>query len=356
MESRKVQKVGYSTLTVSLPSEWVKQRNIGAGDLVFLSVERDGTLRILPSEIARKEEAEECVVNADAFDEQHMLERIIVGCYILGRDVVRITSSGRIEKDQVDEVRKIVRKLIGLGIIEETPKSILLQCSVDAVKFKIDMRIRRLSIIASTILSEAMQALLQKDNTLAKEAISREDEADTIYYLAVRLLLSAQTRSDIAEQIGATDIIFIPAMRLMLQSLELIADYSEDIAKRIVELQNRRKGLASDVVEKICHLGDLAQTVFQKAVDCVFSRDLTIANSVLEMKNMLGIESEEILRELPEVPYLRAIVISLNRIADMGGAIANIAVNRALQNPSKDGEKIFRMVKHVRTLPLPTKK
>jgi hypothetical protein len=74
------------------------------------------------------------------------------------------------------------------------------------------------------------------------------------------------------------------------------------------------------------------------------------------MKNVLGIEAEEILRELPEVPYLRAIVISLNRIADMGGAIANIAVNRALQNPTKDGEKIFRMVKHVRTLPLPTKK
>jgi phosphate uptake regulator len=218
------------------------------------------------------------------------------------------------------------------------------------------MLVRRLSIIASTILSEAMQALLQSNDALAKEAINREDEADTIYYLAVRLLLSAQTRSDIAEQIGATDIIFIPAMRLMLQSLELISDYSEDVAKRIIELQDRRKRLASDVVEKICHFGDLAQTVFQKAVDCVFSRDLTTANSVLEMKNVLRVEAEEILRELPEVPYLRAIVISLNRIADMGGAIANIAVNRALEKPSKDGEKIFQMVKHFRTLPLPTKK
>ncbi len=45
MESRKVQKVGYSTMTVSLPSEWVKQNNINAGDLVFLVSEKDGTLK-----------------------------------------------------------------------------------------------------------------------------------------------------------------------------------------------------------------------------------------------------------------------------------------------------------------------
>lgn len=351
-----MQKVGYSTLTVSLPSEWVKQKNIRGGDLVFLTIERDGTLRILPSQIAQKEEAEECIVNADACNKEHMLERIIVGCYILGRDVIRVTSSTRIEKTHVDEVRNIVRKLIGLGIIEETQNNILLQCSVDAGKFKIDMLIRRLSILASTILSDTMQAFLQRDETLAREAIKREDEADTIYYLAVRLLLSAQTKPDIADQTGATDVIFIPAMRLILQSLELISDYSEDIAKRIIELNDRRNKLTEEVIERIYHFGELAQTVFQKAVDCVFSRDLIIANGVLETQNMLEKEAERLIRELPEVPYLRAIIISLNRIADMGAAIAHIAFNRALENPTKDAERIVRMVRHVRTVPLPTKK
>ncbi|MEM2994685.1 MAG: PhoU domain-containing protein [Candidatus Bathyarchaeia archaeon] len=356
MESRKVQKVGYSTITVSLPREWIKQNNIKPGDLIFIMQEKDGTLKIMPSQIAQKEEAEEYIINADVCDEERLLERIIVGSYILGRDVIRITSATRIGKEHIDEVRGVVRKLIGLGILEETPKEILLQCSVDPTKFKLDMLIRRLALIAATMLSEAMQAFLENNESLANEAVSREDEADTIYYLAVRLLLSAQVKPEIAEQVGLTDILFIPATRLILQYLELIADYSEDIAKKIVALGIYRKRLAREVIEKIHHLGELSQSIFQKAVDCVFTGDLKIANSVLEMHKILEIESERLTQELPEIPYLRAIISCLNKIADLGATIADIAINRALEKPSKDVENIIRSVKHVRTLPLTAKK
>ncbi len=152
-----------------------------------------------------------------------------------------MVSSTRIEKEHVDEIRGIIPKLIGLGILEETPKNVLLQCSVDPSKFKLDMLVRRLSLIASTILSEAMQAFLENNESLAYEAISREDEADTIYYLAVRLLLLAQMKPEVAEQIGATDILFIPATRLILQYVELIADYSEDMAKKNYRAWNIQK-------------------------------------------------------------------------------------------------------------------
>ncbi|MEM2912202.1 MAG: PhoU domain-containing protein [Candidatus Bathyarchaeia archaeon] len=356
MESRKVQKVGYSTMTVSLPSEWVKQNNISPGELVFIMQEKDGTLRVMPANVAQREEAEEHVINVDACDEKGLLERIIVGSYILGRDVIRVASSTRIGKAHVDEVRRVVRKLIGLGILEETSKGILLQCSVDPTKFKLDMLIRRLSLIASTILSEAMQAFLEKNEALANEAISREDEADTIFYLAVRLLLSAQMKPDVAEQIGATDILFIPATRLILQYLELIADYSEDMAKKIISLKVYRNKLTEETVQGIYHLSELTQTIFQKAVDCIFTRDLRIANEVVEMQKVLEMETDRLMQELPEIPYLRAIISCLNKIADLGASIADIAINRALEKPSKDVENIIRTVKHVRTLPLAAKK
>ncbi|MDH7563447.1 MAG: phosphate uptake regulator PhoU [Candidatus Bathyarchaeota archaeon] len=356
MESRKLQKVGYSTITVSLPSEWVKQNKISPGDLVFLSSERDGTLRIMPSQIAQREEAEEFIVNADAVDSNGLLERIVVGCYILGHDVIRITSATRIEKEQIDEVRRVVRKLIGLGIIEETPRSILLQCSVDPAKFKLDMLTRRLSLIASTILLEAIQAFVDGNESLAQEAISREDEADTIYYLAVRLLLSAQVKPDIAEQIGAIDILFIPATRLILQYLELIADYAEDIAKRIVELKIYRKKLPPEIIERIQNLSESTQTVFQKALDCIFTGDLKVANEVLEMKKVIELESNRFMREAPEIIYIRSVVTCLNKVADIGATIANIAINKALEQPNKYVEDIIRTVKHTRTVPISSKR
>lgn len=355
LESRKVQKVGYSTLTISLPSEWAKRNNINPGDLIFIAPERDGTLKIMPGNITRKEEAEEHIINVDACNEKGMLERIIVGSYILGRDVIRIVSSNRIEKSYVEEVRGIVQKLIGLGILEETQNSILLQCSIDPTKFKLDMLMRRLAIIASTMLSEVIQAFVDNNEELAKESMSREEEADKIYYLAVRLLLLAQSKPEVAENVGATDILFIPATRLILQFLELIADYSEDLAKKILAFNTYRGKISEEIIREISHLGDLTQAIFQKAMDCIFSRDLKIANGILEMHRSLYDRIDRLMTELPEIPYLRAMISCLNKIADLGASIAEIAINRSLEKPSKDVEEIVKTIKHVRTVPLLTK-
>jgi phosphate uptake regulator len=201
-----------------------------------------------------------------------------------------------------------------------------------------------------------MQAIVENNNALAEEAINREDEADMIYYLAVRLLLAAQRKPDIADQIGVTDLLFIPAARVILQYLELIADYSEDIAKEIIELEVYRDKLPKDCIERIYHLSELANTIFQKAVDCAFTRDLKVANGLLEMKNLLEMESIRFMEEAPEIPYLRAIVSTLDKIADKGATIADISINRALEESSKHVEGIIQIVRHTRTLPPPITK
>ena len=77
MESRKVQKVGYSTLTISLPSEWTKEIGLKQGDTVFCVKERDGSLKIIPSEMIKDngpDANENVVINADMCREEGMLE------------------------------------------------------------------------------------------------------------------------------------------------------------------------------------------------------------------------------------------------------------------------------------------
>ncbi|MEM3730984.1 MAG: phosphate uptake regulator PhoU [Candidatus Bathyarchaeia archaeon] len=352
MEIRKVQRVGHSTMTVSLPNEWIKEHSIKPRDLLFIMPERDGSLKIMPQHIAQREEAEEYIVNADACDEPGMLERIIVGSYILGRDVIRVISANRIGKNHIEEIRRIVQKLIGLGILEETPKNILLQCSIDTTKFKLDMLIRRLALIASTILSEAMQGFKEKNYDIVEEAIAREDEADKIYYLAVRLLLSAQVKPAIAEEVGMVDVLFIPAARLILQYLELVADYSEDLAREVLEMDVYRSRLPENVVDRIFHLGELTQVILQKAIECIFTRDLKVANQLLEMQKTLEVDANRLMREAPEIPYVRFMLSCLSKIADKGATIAEIAINRALEDPSKYVGDVVRAVKHVRTMPL----
>jgi len=336
MESRKVQQVGYSTLSVSLPRNWVKDIGLKPGDLVVLLQEKDGSLKLMPSALAeRKEEVKEFFINSDLCDEEGMLERLIVGNYILGRDIIRIISSKRIKSTHIEEVRDILRRLIGLGIVEETPSQIVLQCSIDPTKFQIDMLLRRLSVIASTMLTETTQALVERNSELAKDAILREDEADMVYWLALRLVFSAQRIRSIAEKIGIEDPLQILHYGLTLVYLELIADYTEKIAKRAISFEEYKDKVNEHAMVMISNISGLAHAIFQKATDCFFSGDIKIANSVLEARKVVKMEEDRLMRELPEIPHLRAIALCLTRIADRGAGIAVIAINRALEKPSK---------------------
>ncbi len=333
MESRKLQKVGYSTLSISLPSNWVKEMNLKRGDTLFLLPEKDGSLKLFPSRLLRPREGiEEYICNADLCDDPKMLERIIVGSYTLGRDLFSIISSERVHSEHIEEIRGIMRKLIGLGIIEETPDRITLQCSVDPRKFHLDMLLRRLSIISLTIVKEAVQALVDFDTSLAEDAIKREDEADMMYLLAMRLLISAQRRREVAEEIGLTDPLHILYFGLMLRYLELIADYAEEIARRVIELlQKYRDQLPKWVIERISNLNDLAHDLVLKSVDCFFIGDIKIANSLLEMRTFIELERDRLMQELPEIPHLRLMLWNITRIAYNGARIALIAIDNALE-------------------------
>jgi len=337
LESRKVQRVGYSTFSVSLPKDWVKDTGLKQGDLVMLFPEKDGSLKLIPSSmVERRTQSEEYVINSDLCNEPGMLERLIVGNYILARDVFSVVSSTRISRMHTDEVRKITHRLMGLGIVQETPEQIDLQCSIDPTRFKIDMLMRRLSVIASTIHTEAMQALTEADQELADDAIRREDEADMMYWLSLRLLLSAQRDRTVADKIGLEEISHILYFILVTRYLELIADRSEYIAEMAIELKTRSREKASkQLMNRVSNMGELTHNVFLRAMDCIFSGNIEVANNLLEMARAIRTEHENLINELSEQPVLRTVVLELNRIADHGASIAVIAINKALEKPSK---------------------
>jgi len=337
MESRKLQKVGYSTISVSLPRNWVKEMGLKRGDAVFLVPEKDGSLKLFPSKLRKPSEGiEEYICNSDLCDDPKMLERIIVGSYILGRDLFTVISAERMRSEHIKEIRGIISNLIGLGIVEETPDRITLQCSVDPRKFQLDMLLRRLSIISLTIVKEAIQALVDSNASLAKDAIAREDEADMMYLLAMRLLFSAQRRRQVAEEIGLEDPLHILHLGLMLRYLELIADYAEEIARRAIELLQKYKDkLPEWVIERISNLNDLAHDLVLKSVDSFFIGDIKIANNLLEMRTFIELERDRLMQELPEIPHLRLILWNVTRIAYNGARIALIAIDSALERKTQ---------------------
>jgi len=94
LEPRKIQKVGRSTLSISLPRDWVKLSGVQQGDVVFLDQEIDGSLRVLsPSQFEEETKYTTFCINCDQIQELNLLERLIVGSYMLGVDVIKLVSS-----------------------------------------------------------------------------------------------------------------------------------------------------------------------------------------------------------------------------------------------------------------------
>jgi phosphate uptake regulator len=326
LEMRKLQKVGYSTHCISLPRKWVKEWKLKQGDAVALTDESDGSLRVTPKPIMELgQRTVQYVIDCDLCQEPGMLMRVIIGNYVLGRDSFRIISSGRINSSHMEEIRATTRMLIGLSIIEESSDQVIIQCSVDPTKFNIQSLIRRLSIIATTMLDEAMRTLSTSDLSFAKDAIGRENEVDMISRLAARLLVLAQRDRLMVEKIGLKSQLHILGNAVVSKYLELIADQAECIARRVLEIEKSTiKGSDTDV---ILNLSKLASDIIQEAIECFFAEDMKKANYVLETRSIIDMEQRNF---SSEIPGFLTIVEGLATIFEKGAGIAEIAFDRVL--------------------------
>src|SRR5438132_10248217 len=92
LESRKVQKLGYSSLGVSLPKPWAKSNGIQPGSVVNMSIEDDGTLRVRVGPFEEYPTAAEATIDADSWTGPESLTRLITGNSLPGCHTIRVRS------------------------------------------------------------------------------------------------------------------------------------------------------------------------------------------------------------------------------------------------------------------------
>jgi phosphate uptake regulator len=335
MEPRKVQKVGYSTLSVSLPMQWAKKTGIKKGDVVFLSEENDGALRITP-EPNKTEDANIHVVHVDMCDNTKVLARVIVGNYVLGRNLVRVESERRLMREQIEAIRGVTQRLLGIGIIEESDRHLLLQCSIDPKNFPLQTVIKRLNVITSIMFKESMDALMDRDMELAKDAIAREHEADTIFWLLVRLLSSAQQSRVVSEAIGIVDPMEVMEYNQIAWYLEMIGDRVQTIAKSIIAIEERRTDDEEELFERLSQIGLIVYTMFDQAMKSVFDGDIKVASDAVDLYDAVGHEEDSLLKEFQEkhdpelTAHVNQIAWELRIIAEYSTAIATVSIDKVL--------------------------
>src|SRR5438552_16172339 len=123
MEARKVQKVGYSTLIVSIQKDSVEEVGLKQGDIVSFRRESDGGITVYPG-LTKERESFRYIIDAYLCDSPNLLTRIITANYLTGHDTIQIVSKKELSSSYVEEGSGVRRRLTGLGIVEQNLKSV----------------------------------------------------------------------------------------------------------------------------------------------------------------------------------------------------------------------------------------
>ena len=239
-------------------------------------------------------------------------------------------------REQIESIRGVTQRLLGRGMIQESERQLIVQCSIDPNKFPLETVVRRLYVITSIMFKEIMNSLIDGDMELAKDAITREYEADTIYWLLARLLASAQQSRLVSEGIGIKDPMDIVQHSIIAWYLEMIGDRVNDIAVSIISLQQARQESDDEIIERLVQIGMMAFTMFDKAVKSIFEKDLNVASDAVDLYENVENEESNLLKRFqngssPEVAAaVSQIAWDMKIIAEHSSAIAEIAIDHAL--------------------------
>ncbi|WP_152041431.1 phosphate signaling complex PhoU family protein [Salinigranum salinum] len=338
METRKVQRLGPSTLAMTLPAEWAKEHGVEKGDEVSLRMGGKGTLTVLP-ESANTEDSK-AVIRADKLN-ANALERAIVAQYVLGRRIIHIEKSeGALDSEHINAVYKAETQLMGLGVIEETPERIAIRCSVDPEDFTLDNLLERLENTGSTMRGEAIKALAHGNPDLAQRALNRERQANKIFVLLLRLIFTAYQNPSLARAVGLEEGFPLIGYRSVAKNLELTADNAEDIANICLNAENHTLDVDSATMRRIREFTDQVDEVTATAVRAVVDRDYDLTIEVRDMFRELKDRERDILDDLPEMEnqkllQVREVLVSLQQTAQYAMRNAEIAANLALNEESE---------------------
>ena len=264
MELRRAQEMGGGTLLVSLPKDWVMKNKLSKGSLLALEVTPGGSLMIFPAVEAEKKPKEILLT----YPAQYMRRLInqITGSYLLGFDIIRVVSRERIPYEDAQAIKRAIRQLVGLEIVEEDSRSITAQFLLEPTNLDPEKTFRRMHLITMGMLPDAVQALMQGDVLLKKSVSERDDEVDRLYFLLVRLVRSASMDNKLAAKLKLTMIDCLD-YRLSAYLLEAIGDSAEDIAKSSTHplenvLGEAEKEAVHNIVERLGVMQDSAVRAF----------------------------------------------------------------------------------------------
>lgn len=280
--TRRVQRTGSSSLSVTLPKSWTDSMNLQTGDVLRFRDLGEGRLEISPAKDEAPSDRHQKLVRVDATGAPpNLLARILVGGYITGQDQIVVTSRTILSPEQHREIRRIVAHALGMSVVEEDPNRIEIQNFVDPGRYRLHRLLNQVVRILRAELQACSKALSTGDRSPLQQLGTLEDEVDRFYLLMVRQILLSSDDFQVARDIGVESHHYQIGYRLVAKVLELTGDLISAVARELEEnLDGLRRLPAATREELLRRLARLDQ-VFDRTMEAFEQMSVVDANEIL---------------------------------------------------------------------------
>ncbi len=222
---RKVNRVGTNTLTVSLPSRWVAQQGIKAGDELNLVEER----KVLILSKETKHSSEKQITLDITHFSKHMLYRYLEVIYIANYQSITLTySNAEILSDKEDKminintlIKTLSHRFIGMEIISQTQNKTVLRCFLLNEEKEVEQIEKRIFFIIKDTFDEFLSSLKDRHQEFHTNIYDHHDNISKFITYFLRVL----DQSDKSEE-----------EKKHLYSLYLIIDKMMDKFRHVSEM------------------------------------------------------------------------------------------------------------------------
>ncbi len=335
-ESRRVQKVGYNSLSISIPKQYVKDMNLKQGDSLLFREDSDGTLRLIPATKAREET--KATVRAEQAGSPEMLARLIVGAYALGYDTIEVSGREPLDHVTTSQVLNTVKRLRGMEVVESDVRHIVAQSFIDPTKFPVDSLIKRLQMLVSGSLERVTESLDLKQTGGLNGVGSVKEEIDELYWLILRQLLVALNRRELASEIGIESPLHASGDRVSAKTLDEIGGMIQDITQELARLRGLGTNMDPQVTAALRKLATKAGEAFNTTIESLLTPDIKlIGNSLVLVEETTRLEKEatEEMLASGELGYARVLASYFGQIARYCNIIIEISSHRLLRKTSR---------------------
>lgn len=236
---RKVVQHGKNTLTISLPTDWVKRNRIKIGQ------ELEVTDKLTKLEVGKEKEEDKKEIIVEIKDlNEHIIKRIVGNLYRKGYDSITLRfSDEKIKQKALDAVTSFLEQCIGLEIISHDGKNIHAKAVASLREDEFQNVLRRYFLLSLQVVEAFSDAMKEEKLSLLQKVLEIEIKQNTLYLYTTRVLNKTQ-------HLSKEEVIFY---YLLIERLEEVCDEYRDMAIYLLE-----KETATAEKEFLCSLEEAA--------------------------------------------------------------------------------------------------